>query len=146
MTIARISGRSHLIKEKEAKNYNSLCGGDSKIATQAMPPSPKLAEWRPKSAGLPSPHHVSNPQRPARDPRRPARTCQGVTWPVWWGGGGEKRDFFKYSSIKGYFKRPILQNRSAKLAPTLLQCQSLPTSFPRAVRSEYPAYIVFAPL
>jgi hypothetical protein len=24
---ARISGRSHLIKENEAKNYNSLCGG-----------------------------------------------------------------------------------------------------------------------
>jgi hypothetical protein len=52
---ARISGRSHFIKEKEAKNYNSLCGGGggSKMATQAIPPSPKLAELRPKSAGLP---------------------------------------------------------------------------------------------
>ncbi len=52
---ARISGRSHLINEKEAKNYNSLCGGEgSKMATQAMPPSPKLAEFPPKSAGLAS--------------------------------------------------------------------------------------------
>jgi hypothetical protein len=46
---------SHLIKEKEAKNYNSLCGGGgSKIATQAMPPSLQLAELPPKSADLPS--------------------------------------------------------------------------------------------
>jgi hypothetical protein len=43
--------------------------------------------------------------------------------------------------IKGYFKRPISQNLSAKLAPTLLQCQSLPTSFLRAVR-ENAAYLV----
>jgi hypothetical protein len=63
---------------------------------------------------------------------------------VWW--GVIKRDFFKYSSINGYFKKPILQNRGAKPAPTLLQCQSLPTSFLRAVRSEYPAYKVFAPV
>ncbi len=57
-------------------------------------------------------------------------------------GGGKKRQFFKYSLIKGYFKRPISQNLSAKLAPTLLQCQSLPTSFLRAVRRENAAYIV----
>ncbi len=49
---ARILGGSHLILEKEAKNYNSLCGGGSKIATQAMPPSPQLAESSPKSAEL----------------------------------------------------------------------------------------------
>jgi hypothetical protein len=37
---ARISGRSHLIKENKAKNYKSLCGGGggSKMATQAVPP------------------------------------------------------------------------------------------------------------
>jgi hypothetical protein len=46
---ARISGRSHLFKEKEAKNYNYLCGGGggSKMATQVMPPTPKLAEFPP---------------------------------------------------------------------------------------------------
>ncbi len=35
--------RSHVIKENEAKNYNSLCGGKaSKMATQAAPPPPKV--------------------------------------------------------------------------------------------------------
>jgi hypothetical protein len=44
--------------------------------------------------------------------------------------------------MKGYFKRPISQNLSAKLALSLLQCQSLPISFPRAVRRENVPYIV----
>ena len=30
------------------------------------------------------------------------------------GGGGRKHDFFKYFSINGYFKKPILQERGAK--------------------------------
>ncbi len=35
---ARTSSRSHLMKENEAKNYNSLCGeGGSKMAAQASP-------------------------------------------------------------------------------------------------------------
>ncbi len=106
-------------------------------------PSPKLADWCPKSAGLPSPTMWLTRKCPTRDPQTPTRDPQGVTWPVWWGGwGGEKCDFFKYSLINGYFKRPILQNCRAKLAPTLLQCQSPPSYFPRAVRSKYPAYIV----
>ncbi len=46
---ARIPGRRHLIKEKEAKNY---VGGGSKMATQAVPLSPQLAELPPKSADL----------------------------------------------------------------------------------------------
>jgi hypothetical protein len=51
-------------------------------------------------------------------------------------GGGGGRHFFKYSLTEGYFKRPISLNLFVKLAPTLLQCQSLPISFPRAVRRE----------
>jgi hypothetical protein len=57
-------------------------------------------------------------------------------------GRGETRHFFKYSLIKGYFKRLISQTLSAKLAPTLLQCQSLPISFLQAVKRENVAYIV----
>jgi hypothetical protein len=109
-----------------------------------MPPSPKLAKFPPKSAGLPpfpSWMICECRQRPASDPRSvhewPARSH--VTSVV---GGGGGRDLFKYSSINGYFKKLLLQNRSAKLAPTLLQCQSLPTSSPWALRSEYPAYVV----
>jgi hypothetical protein len=36
--IARILGRSHLIKEKEAKNYNSLCGGGAARWLPRRPP------------------------------------------------------------------------------------------------------------
>ncbi len=63
-----------------------------------------------------------------------------VMWPVWC--GVRRRHFPAYSSIKGYNKKPFSQIRGGKPFSTLLQCQSLPTSFPRAVRSEFPAYIV----
>ncbi len=56
-------------------------------------------------------------------------------------GRGKTRHFSKYSLIKGYFKRPISQNLSAKLAPSLLECQSLPVSFLWAVRRENLPYI-----
>ncbi len=49
------------------------------------------------------------------------------------------------SSINGYYKKPFSQIRGGKPSSTLLQCQSLPTSFLRAMRSEYPAYIVAHP-
>ncbi len=68
--------------------------------------------------------------------------------PVMWPGereGKKTRHFFKYSIIKGYFKRHISQNLSAKLAPTLLQCQSLPISFLRAVRRENVAHSYIRP-
>ncbi len=35
------------------------------------------------------------------------------------GGGGRKRDFFKYSSINGYFKILILQGAGAAVAQTV---------------------------
>jgi hypothetical protein len=47
-----------------------------------------------------------------------------------------------YSSINGFFKKPFIQVRGGKASSTLLQCQSLPATSLRAVRSEYPAYIV----
>ncbi len=55
---------------------------------------------------------------------------------------GDRTPFPAYSLINGYLKKPFSQIRGGKHSSTLLQCQSLPTSFPRAVRSEYPAYIV----
>ncbi len=38
--IARKKGRCHLIKEKEAKNKNSLCGGGSQDGDPSHPPPP----------------------------------------------------------------------------------------------------------
>jgi hypothetical protein len=66
--------------------------------------------------------------------------AKGVTWPV--GCGVRGRHFPAYTLINGYIKKPFSQIRGGKPSSTLLQWQSLPTSFPRAVRSEYPAYIV----
>ncbi len=92
-----------------------------------------------KVAGLFSP---SPTWRPAKMTRQgPAKDTPPITWP----GDRERgatRHFSKYSLIKGYFKRPILQNISAKLAPSVLKCQSLPISFLRAVRRENVSYIV----
>ncbi len=64
---------------------------------------------------------ASGSQRAREWPAKCPRVVrQGVTWPVWWeGGGGRKRDFFKYSSINGYFKKPILQERGANICPYL---------------------------
>jgi hypothetical protein len=53
--------------------------------------------------------------------------------------GFRKLDFFIYSSITGYFKKPILQDRGAK---TFFYLTSMSKS--AYLRSEYPAYIVFA--
>ncbi len=59
------------------------------------------------------------------------------------GKKGATRHFSKYSLIKDYFKKLISQkNRSAKLAPFLLQCQSSLISFLQAVRREIVSYIV----
>ncbi len=90
---------------------------------------------RSKVAGLlPPPPRGDPPKWPARDP-------PPITWP----GereGGKTRHFSNYSLIKGYFKKPISQNLSAKLAPSFLQCQSLPISFLQAVWRENVPYIV----
>ncbi len=118
-----------------------MWGKDSKMATQASP----LPKWRvsgSKVAGLFSPPPPPPTWRPCK------MTCQGPAKdppPITWPGERERGatpHFSKYSLIKGYFKRPISQNISAKLAPSLLKCQSLPISFLRAVRRENVSYIV----
>ncbi len=120
-------------KENEAKNYNSLGGGGeaSKMATQASPP-PKVAgqKWR-----------VSHVETRQNDPPRPATTRHLSRD---WGRGkrGATRHFSIYTLINGYFKKLISHNRSAKLAPSLLRCQSLPIFFLRAVRRGNVSYIV----
>jgi hypothetical protein len=109
-------------------------GKDSKMATQASP-LPQVAGRGVKSGGsiLPTP--------PRGDP--PGTHQRPATYHVTRGERkGSTRHFSKYSLIKGYFKRPISQNISAKLFPSLLQCQSLPISFLRAVRRENVSYIV----
>jgi hypothetical protein len=55
---------------------------------------------------------------------------------------GATHHFSKCSLIKDYFKKLISNNRRAKLAPFLLQCQSLPISFLQAGRRENVSYIV----
>jgi hypothetical protein len=59
---------------------------------------------------------------------------------------GRSRQFPANSLINGYNKKPFSQNRGGELLSTLLQCQSLPTSFPTSWESEYSAYIVNSPL
>jgi hypothetical protein len=112
-------------------------GGGSKMAAQASPLF-QVAGWRVKSDGSILPPHVMTRQN---GPPGPAKGPPPITWP----GereGGKTRHFSKCWSITGYFKRPISQNISAKLAPSLLKCQSLPISFLRAVRRENVSYIV----
>jgi hypothetical protein len=57
-------------------------------------------------------------------------------------GRGEIRHFSNSSLAKQYFKILISHNRRVMLAPSLLQCQSLPISFLQAVRRENVSYIV----
>jgi hypothetical protein len=102
------------------------------MATQAAPP-PK---WRHPHVGT---HQNDQPGPPntRHDPPYPP--------PITWRGRGEKgatHHFSKCSLIKDYFKKLISHNRHAKLAPSLLQCQSLPITFLRAVKRENASYIV----
>ncbi len=113
------------------------------MATQAIPPFPS---WRncPKISGIAISHHVAGAAGDAKclpmarqvSEKCPPTVCQGVTWPVW--SRVRKRHFFIYSSINGFYKSGV-----KKPSTTFLQCQSLLTSSLRAVRSEYPAYIMF---
>ncbi len=134
-----------------------MWGGGSKMATQAIPPLPRglncPQSWR-SYAELPSPttwlrslktrgdangRQVGAKRAPSVRHGAPSG-AEGVTWPVWcW---VRELHFPAYSSINGCFKKPFSQVRGGKPSPTLLKCQSLPTSSLRAVRSEYPAYIV----
>jgi hypothetical protein len=80
--------------------------------------------------------------KPARwHPPTPATTCH-LSRDRGRGKKGATSHFSKCSLIKDYFKILISHNRHAKLAPSLLQCQSLPISFLRAVRRENVSYIV----
>jgi hypothetical protein len=78
--------------------------------------------------------------RPQEDAKSRKKAPRGVMWPVFC--GVREGQFPAYSSINGYNKKPSSQVRGGKPSSTLLQCQSLPTSFPRAVRSKYSENIV----
>ncbi len=121
-------------------------GGGQQDGYPSHAPLPPVGRILPKIGGIAISHHVTGlrvtPSVREWSAKCPRVVLQGVTWPVW--RGVRKRDFFIYSSIKGYFKKPFYKTGVRKPSSTLLQCQSLPTSFLRAVRSEYPANIVFA--
>jgi hypothetical protein len=91
---ARLLGRSHVIKEKEAKNNNSLCGGEggSKMATKAVP-LPQVGGSASKMGGSAIPHHVTDPKkRSARDAHGPTGPTRSHMTSVV--GDGEKHHFF----------------------------------------------------
>jgi hypothetical protein len=98
------------------------------------PPPPKVVglKWRVPHRGT-----RQNPPGPANTRYDPPP----ITWPGEGGKGGDP-PFSKCPLIKNYFKKLISHNRHAKLAPSLLQCQSLPISFLRALRRENESYIV----
>jgi hypothetical protein len=78
--------------------------------------------------------HQNDPPRPATyhlTGEKGGRGKRGVT-----------HHFSNSSIIKAYFKTLISHNRRAMLAPSLLQCQSLPISFLRAMKRENVSYIV----
>jgi hypothetical protein len=62
------------------------------------------------------------------------------------GVGGQSRQFPANSLMNGCSKKPFLSNRGGELLSTLLQCQSLPTSFPTSCENGYSAYKVNPPL
>ncbi len=116
------------------------------MATQAAPPPPKwlVPTWGPAKMTR---QHPPAPATTRQHPPAPANTRHDPPWPAIYhmtGGGGKgmTRHFSKCSLIKDYFKRLISHNRLAKLAPSLLQCQSSPISFLRAVIRENVSYIV----
>ncbi len=115
---ARISGRSHLIQEKEAKTYNSLYVGvgGQLDSYPSHAPLPQVGGIPPKIGGSAISPHVT--PRTHEGPAKCLRVArQGVMWPVWW--GVKKSDFFKYSSINSYLKKLILQERGANACPYL---------------------------
>jgi hypothetical protein len=92
----------------------------------------KSARWQPK----PPPAEMTR-----QHPPRPA-TCDVTGGGRGGGGGGATCHFSNSSLTKDYFKILISHNRSAKLATSVLQCQSLPISFLQAVKRENVSYIV----
>ncbi len=119
------------LRRKRQKTRIPYGGGGGAARWLPKPcPLPQLAEFSPKSAELPTTWLGLRETPSVRQwsAKCPPSARQGVTWPVWC--GVRKRNFFKYSVQKP--------------SSTLLQCQSLPTSSLRAVRSEYLAYIVVA--
>ncbi len=100
-------------------------------SSRRPPPPPK---WRAKDGG---PHMGTRRNNP------PLITWRPATGHVTGGEArGEIRHFSNNSLTKQYYKIPFSHNRRVMLAPTLLQCQSLPISSLWAVRKENVSYIV----
>ncbi len=120
-----------------------MWGESQQDGNPSRPPPP--TKWRVYSGGSPmwgpakmTCHDPPTPVTTRHDPPRPAT----YHMTGWGRKTGATTHFSKCSLIKDYFKKFISHNRSAKLAPSLLQCQSSPISFLQAVRRENVSYIV----
>ena len=122
-------------------------GGAAKMATQAISPPPRCGIL-PKIGGIWQSRQFPTRQGVPKVAKMSPKCCQNVakmsprevTWQV--RVQGEKLPISRQFFNNGYNKKPFFQNRGGELLSTLLQCQSLPTSFPTSWESEYSAYIV----
>ncbi len=113
-----------VIKENKAKNYIPCVWG--KAYNRAPHPDSAPSTW-----GF------------AKLVCQNAKMSRQIEAPEWGGGGGVQIcHFSNNSTMKQYFKMLISHGRQVFLALSLLQCQSLPISFTRAVKRENVAYIV----
>ena len=126
-------------------------GGAAKMATQAIPPPPRCG-IPPKIRGIwqsrqfPTWQGVPEVAKMLPNFSKMSAKCRHGKSCDKCGCEGRSHQFPANSLINGYNKKPFSQNRGGELLSTLLQCQSLPTSFPTSWESEYSAYIVNSPL
>ncbi len=131
-----------------------MWGGGQQDGYPSHSPPPQEAELSPNSAEfgrLTSSHYLAVvPENANRPPSVRQGKWEDANGPPSVGQQSHvtsvvtvrERHFDAYSSINGYIKKPFSQTRGGKPSSTLLQCQSLPTSFLRDVRSEYPALYI----
>jgi hypothetical protein len=110
------------------------CVGGKPARWQPKPPPPPPQTGGSKVAGS----HVGTRQN---DLPGPAMT-RHLSRDLGRGKKGTTHYFSNSSLIRDFFKILISHIRHAKLASSLLQCQSLPISFLQAVRRENVSYIV----
>jgi len=111
-------------------------GGGSQDGNPSHPLSPKMQNLPQNRQNLvepPVPHVAGVPEVTKMSPRK-------VTWQV--GCRGRNRQFPANSLINGYNNKRFSQNIGREFLSTLLQCQSLPSSFPMSCVSEFSPYIL----
>ena len=129
---ARISGRSNLIEEKEAKNYNSLYGGSAARWLPKPCPLPKVGGIAPKISSSAISHHMNGLRVTPSVREWPAK---GREWLAEYPPrshmtsvvGGEENTISLNTFQLMVISRNLFYKKGVQiLAPTLFQCQSLP--------------------